>query len=130
MNTAMHALDTALSSADPTTVLAGAWEALDLGGQVADAVTWDESSDELCALTAAQECLAARTLLPLPETGRPITLEAGDIQPGPGGLAPYAALLDRARQALASLAEQDVQLGEAAEHAAAAARSLAAVRGQ
>ncbi|MFJ8863994.1 hypothetical protein ACIRD8_37065 [Streptomyces sp. NPDC102451] len=130
MNTAMNALDAALGSADPATVLAGAWEALDLGGRVADAVTWDGAGDDLLALTAAQECLAARSLLPLPGTGRPISLEAGDIRTGPDGLEPYVTLLDRAHRALAGLAEQDVQLGEAAEHAAAAARSLAAVRGQ
>ncbi|MFD8799921.1 hypothetical protein [Streptomyces atroolivaceus] len=130
MNTAMNALDAALGSADPATVLAGAWEALDLGGQVADAVTWDEAGDELCALMAAQECLAARSLLPLPDTGCPLVLEASDIEAGPGGLEPYVALLERTHRAIADLAEQDVQLGEAAEHAAAAARSLAAVRGQ
>ncbi|MGP3749908.1 hypothetical protein [Streptomyces sp. IBSNAI001] len=130
MNTAMNALDAALGSADPVTVLAGAWEALDLGERVADAVTWDGAGDDLLALTAAQECSVARSLLPLPGTGGPLALEASDIQTGPGGLGPYVALLDRAHLALAGLAGQDVQLGEAADHAAAAARSLAAVRGQ
>ncbi|MFF6937691.1 hypothetical protein [Streptomyces sp. NPDC008312] len=130
MNTAMNALEAALGSADPLTVLAGAWEALDLGERVADAVTWDEAGDDLLALTAAQECSAARSLLPLPETGGPLALEASDIQTGPGGLEPYVALLDRAHLALTGLAEQDDQLGAAADHTAAAARSLAAVRGQ
>ncbi|MCY1655518.1 hypothetical protein AB0K64_29110 [Streptomyces sp. NPDC053741] len=130
MNTSMNALDDNLASRDPSTVLAGAWDALDLGARVADAITWEETSDELLALTAAQECSAARALLPLPGTGRPVPLEASEIQAGPGGLAPYAGLLERTYRALAGLAEQDVQLSEAAEHAAAAARSLAAVRGQ
>ncbi|MDX3055967.1 hypothetical protein PV394_12590 [Streptomyces sp. NE06-03E] len=130
MNTSMNDLEAALGSADPLTVLAGVWEALDLGERVADAVTWDEAGDDLLALTAAQECSAARSLLPLPETGCPLALEVSDIRTGPSGLDPYVALLGRARLALAGLAEQDVQLGEAADHAAAAARSLAAVRGQ
>ncbi|MFE7751367.1 hypothetical protein [Streptomyces sp. NPDC057428] len=129
MNTAMNALDAALASTHPATVLAGAWDALDLGERVADAVTWDEASDDVLALTAAQECSAARSLLPVPETGRPLPLDANEIQAGPGGLAPYVALLDRAHGALAGLAAEDAQLGRAAEHAATAARSLAAVRG-
>ncbi|MFD9831910.1 hypothetical protein [[Kitasatospora] papulosa] len=128
MRTSMNALEEALESPDPSTALAGAWEALDLGERVADAVTWDGTGDELLALTAAQACLAARTLLPLPGSGRPHHLDASDIQPGHGGLAPYADLLDRAHRALAYLAEQDLQLGEAAAHAATAARALAGVR--
>ncbi|MET9595689.1 hypothetical protein ABZY45_32895 [Streptomyces sp. NPDC006516] len=128
MNTSINTLDEALASSSPSTVLAAAWDALDLGARVADAVTWDGTGDELLALTAAQSCSAARSLLPLPEQGQPIPLEASEIQPGPGGLAPYADLLGRAHRALADLAGQDVQLSEAAEHAATAARALAAAR--
>ncbi|MGW0784939.1 hypothetical protein [Streptomyces sp. NPDC002913] len=128
MNTSMNTVDEALASSSPSTVLAGAWEALDLGARVADAVAWDGTGDELLALTAAQSCSAARSLLPLPEHGRPIPLEASEIQDGPSGLTPYADLLDRAHRALADLAGQDAQLSEAAEHAATAARALAAVR--
>lgn len=99
----MNALDDNLASRDPSTVLAGAWDALDLGARVADAITWEETSDELLALTAAQECSAARALLPLPGTGRPVPLEASEIQAGPGGLAPYrrpsGADVPRARRA-------------------------------
>ncbi|MDP5317345.1 hypothetical protein [Streptomyces poriferorum] len=119
-----------MASSSPSTVLAAAWDALDLGARVADAVTWDGTGDELLALTAAQSCSAARSLLPPPEHGRPIPLEASEIQGGPDGLTPYVGLLDRAHRALVGLAEQDAQLGEAAEHAATAARALAAVRGQ
>ncbi|WP_331725944.1 hypothetical protein [Streptomyces sp. NBC_01012] len=130
MNTSMNTVDEALAASSPSTVLAAAWDALDLGVRVADAVTWDGTGDELQALTAAQACSAARSLLPLPDTGPPIPLEAGEIQDGPGGLAPYVSLLGRTHGALAALAGTDAQLGEAAEHAATAARALAAVRGQ
>ncbi|MGW1817349.1 hypothetical protein ACWCQM_27725 [Streptomyces sp. NPDC002125] len=130
MNTSMNTVDEALASSSPSTVVAAAWDALDLGARVADAVTWDGTGDELLALTAAQSCSAARSLLHLPETGRPIPLEASEIQAGPDGLAPYVGLLDRTHHALAALAGTDAQLGEAAEHAATAARALAAVRGQ
>ncbi|MEU1217159.1 hypothetical protein ABZ424_33170 [Streptomyces sp. NPDC005790] len=130
MNTSMKTVDEALASSSPSTVLAAAWDALDLGARVADAVAWDGAGDELLALTAAQACSTARSLLPLPEHGRPIPLEASEIPAGPGGLTSYADLLDRTHRALADLAGQDAQLGEAAEHAATAARALAAVREQ
>ncbi|MEV6312613.1 hypothetical protein AB0M10_29005 [Streptomyces sp. NPDC051840] len=130
MNTTIDDLDAALRSDGASTVLAGAWEALDLGVRVADAVTWDGSGDELLALTAAQECAAARALLPLPATGQPLPLDPVDISAGADGLAPFAALLDRAHRALAGLAEGDAQLTAATHHAAAAAAALAAVREQ
>jgi hypothetical protein len=88
LNTSMNTVDEALASSSPSTVLAAAWDALDFGARVADAVTWDGTGDELLALTAAQACSAARSLLPLPEHGRPIPLEASEIPAGPGGPPP------------------------------------------
>ncbi|MER5182646.1 hypothetical protein ABT009_30570 [Streptomyces sp. NPDC002896] len=128
-------LDAALDATDRTQVLAAAWETFDVAEQVADAVAFEDSSDELQALVAAQASSAGQILLPLPESGRPIDVPAP--AQGAEGLAPYVSLLRHAQVALERMAaEPEVEedgravLQEAADKAAIAAEALAAVREQ
>ncbi|MEU8526637.1 hypothetical protein AB0C77_13755 [Streptomyces sp. NPDC048629] len=122
---------TMLASANPLEVLAAAWDAFDVAHRVASAVTWEDGADELQALVASQSCMDGRTLLPLPESGRP--LETPDIAAGPEGLDPWVDLLHEVRDALVRLGDgESVEarafLGEVAGYAEAGASSLAAVR--
>ncbi|WP_331743959.1 hypothetical protein OH809_44200 (plasmid) [Streptomyces sp. NBC_00873] len=133
MTTELNNVSDALADSDVSKVLGGAWDALDLAGRLADAIAWDEASNELQALIAAQECVTARDLLPVPQTGAPLNL--AEIEPGTAGLTPYISLLSRAQEALARLASTgdnsaDVQsrLSEAARHASAARDALSTVR--
>ncbi|WP_371798412.1 hypothetical protein OG963_04005 [Streptomyces sp. NBC_01707] len=135
MTAQLNRVSEALSESDAYTVLSGAWDALDLVGRLADAIAWDEASDELQALVVAQECFTARDLLPVPETGGPLNL--AEIEPGTAGLAPYIGLLDRTHGALVRLASAgdsstgaQSSLSEAARHASAAREALTTVREQ
>lgn len=135
MTAQLNRVSEALSESDAYTVLSGAWDALDLAGRLADAIAWDEASDELQALIVAQECYTARDLLPVPETGGPLNL--AEIEPGTAGLAPYIGLLDQTHGALVRLASaRDISTGaqsrlsEAARHASAAREALTTVREQ
>ncbi|MET7550234.1 hypothetical protein ABZS95_38360 [Streptomyces sp. NPDC005479] len=135
MTAQLNRVSEALSESDAHTVLSGAWDALDLAGRLADAIAWDEASDELQALIVAQECFTARDLLPAPETGDPLNL--AEIEPGTAGLAPYIGLLDRTQGALVRLASAgdsstgaQSRLSEAARHASAAREALTTVREQ
>ncbi|MFJ6934760.1 hypothetical protein [Streptomyces sp. NPDC101132] len=123
-----------LDSEDAAVVLAAAWEVFQVCGGVSDAVAFEEGSDELQALVAAQKCAAGRDLMPLPTTGGPVPVPSPG--PGAGGLDPYVRLLAHVEQALVRLAatadsvgEGAAQvLGEAASLASGAAAALAAVR--
>jgi hypothetical protein len=133
MTAELNRVSEALAESDAYTVLAAAWDALDLAGRLADAIAWDEASDELQALIVAQECVTARDLLPVPETGVPLNL--AEIEPGTAGLAPYIALLDRTHGALVRLAsagdgstDMPSRLREAARHTSAARAALTTVR--
>ncbi|WP_405668979.1 hypothetical protein [Streptomyces sp. NBC_00055] len=135
MTAELNRVSEALSESDAYMVLSGAWDALDLAGRLADAIAWDEASDELQALIVAQECFTARDLLPVPETGGPLNL--AEIEPGTAGLAPYIGLLDRTLGALVRLASAGdssmgarSRLSEAARHASAAREALTTVREQ
>ncbi|MEU2134149.1 hypothetical protein [Streptomyces sp. NPDC018352] len=112
-------------------VLAAAWDAFDLVGRVADAVTWDGGGDELEAMVAAQACSAGRQLLPLPEHGRPYDLPP--VPPGAAALVPHVQLLRLVQAALdrvaaAEAGEGRAVLERAAGHARSGADALAAVR--
>ncbi|HEY9373086.1 hypothetical protein [Streptomyces sp.] len=122
-----------LASSEPRQVFAAAWEAFDVAGRVADAVTWEVGSDELQALVAAQSCSAGQALLPPPESGRPA--ETPVLAEGAEGLDPWVDLLRQVEAALVQLsdgqsAEARAVLVEAAGHADVGATALAAVRGR
>ncbi|MFD9410152.1 hypothetical protein ACFWBN_24515 [Streptomyces sp. NPDC059989] len=131
--TAINVLDSQLDSEDAAAVLAAAWDVLEMTTGLCDAIAFDEGSDELQAMVAAQKCSEGRDLLPLPTTGGPVT--APPPEPGAAGLVPYVRLLEHVGGALARLAagrsEAEAQgLGRAGELAAGAAAALAVVRGQ
>ncbi|MGW1674585.1 hypothetical protein [Streptomyces sp. NPDC002324] len=115
--------------------MAAAWEAFDVAVRVADAAAFEEGSDELQALLAAQVGAEGRNLLPLPERGQPI--DVPPLSPGVDGFTPYVSLLRRAQTALERLAVvpgetasgQEV-MQAAAGKAATAAGALLAVREQ
>lgn len=126
-------LDAALDSTDRSQAVAAVWEAFDVAARVADTVAFEDGSDELQALIAAQASAAGRNLLPLPESGRPVDVPS--LPPGAAGLAPYASLLSHAQAALERMAgEPGVEEGgraamrEAADKAATAAGALLATR--
>lgn len=126
-------LDAALDSTDRPQIMAAAWEAFDVAERVADAVAFEEGSDELQALIAAQASAAGRDLLPLPESGQPIDVPSPS--PGAEGLAPYVSLLHHAQAALERMStepgvEDDGRavMREAAGKAATAAGALLATR--
>ncbi|MGW2089693.1 hypothetical protein [Streptomyces sp. NPDC001880] len=123
-------LGAAPEPAELSGVLAAAWDAFDLVGRVADAVTWD-GGDELEAMIAAQACSAGRQLLPLPEHGRPYELPP--VPPGAAALVPHVRLLRLVQAALdraaaAEAGEGRAVLERAAGHARSGADALAAVR--
>ncbi|MGC8923527.1 hypothetical protein AB7952_33430 [Streptomyces sp. PG2] len=123
----------ALDSTSRSEVVAAAWEVFDVAERVADAIAFEDGSDELQALVAAQASAAGRSLLPLPESGRPL-----DVPPptsGAEGLAPYVDLLRRAQAALERVAagpgaEEDSRavLRQAAGEAGTAAEALLVTR--
>ncbi|MFC7841860.1 hypothetical protein [Streptomyces sp. NPDC057382] len=122
-----------MDSTDRSRVMVAAWETFDVAERVAGAVAFEEGSDELRALIAAQASAAGRDLLPLPETGQPIDVPSPS--PGAEGLAPYVHLLQHAREALErtaagpGLAEEGrAVMQEAADKAATAAEALLATR--
>lgn len=126
-------LDAALDSTDRSQVVTAVWEAFDVAARVADTVAFEDGSDELQALIAAQASAAGRSLLPLPESGHPIGVPP--LLPGAEGLAPYVSLLRHAQAALEHMSvEPGVEEGgpavmrEAADKAATAAVALLAVR--
>lgn len=132
---ALLKLDEQLDSEDAAAVLAAAWDIFDTITKLADDITFDEGSDELQAMVAAQQCSEGLDRLPLPPTGRPVT--APPPEPGAAGLAPYVRLLERVSASLTRLSVGDVAdeasaraLVEVGELASGAARSLAFVRGQ
>ena len=132
---ALLRLDTQLDSEDAAAVLAAAWDALSMTTGLCDSITFDEDSDELQAMIAAQKCSEGRDRLPLPETGRPVT--APPPEPGPAGLAPYVRLLEHVSDSLTRLSAAETAdegtsraLGQVRELASGAAVALAAVRGQ
>jgi hypothetical protein len=123
----------ALDSTSRSEVVAAAWEAFDVAERVADAIAFEDGSDELQALVAAQASAAGRSLLPLPESGRPLDVPAPS--PGTEGLAPYVDLLRRAQAALERVAagpgaEEDSRavLRQAAGEAGTAAEALLVTR--
>ncbi|MFI1392544.1 hypothetical protein [Streptomyces griseoaurantiacus] len=54
----------ALDSTSRSEVVAAAWEALDVAERVADAITFEDGSDELQALVAAQASAAGSPVAP------------------------------------------------------------------
>ncbi|MFI8105400.1 hypothetical protein [Streptomyces sp. NPDC086023] len=112
-----------LESEDTAVALAAVWEVFHLCGGVADAVAFEEGSDELQALVASQKCAAARDLVPLPTTGSAVPVPL----PGPGvdGLDPYVRLLAQVEETLVRLAGTADSVGEGAGQVLAEAASLA-----
>ncbi|MFD9081689.1 hypothetical protein [Streptomyces erythrochromogenes] len=130
---ALVELDARLNSEDTVTALAAAWDVFTLATEVADAITFEEGNDELQAMTAAQQSMAGRNLLPLPQSGRAVKLAAPT--PGADGLGPHVRLLEHLSGSLTRLsvaeatdAEAARSLGRAAELAAGAALALSRVR--
>lgn len=126
-------LDEALDSADRSQVLAAAWEAFAAAEWVADSVAFEEGSDEVQALIAAQASAAGRNLLPLPGSGHPVNVPSPP--PGADSLAPYATLLRHVQAALEQAAANPgpddggrAAAQEAASKAATAAEALLATR--
>ncbi|MFC7885288.1 hypothetical protein ACFUVV_25930 [Streptomyces sp. NPDC057376] len=126
-------LEDALDSADQSQVLAAAWEAFAAAEWVAHFIAFEEESDEVQALIAAQASTAGRSLLPLPESGHPI--DVPPPPPGADGLTPYATLLRRVQAALEEAAAGrgpddgwHAAAQEAASKAAIAAEALLATR--
>ncbi|MFD5489461.1 hypothetical protein ACFWIV_28805 [Streptomyces virginiae] len=135
MSATLLRLDTQLDSEDTAAVLAAAWDVLSMTTGLCDSITFDDDSDELQAMIAAQKCSEGRDRLPLPETGRPVT--APPPAPGPAGLAPYVRLLEHVSDSLTRLSAAETAaegslhaLGQVKDLAAGAAVALAAVRGQ
>lgn len=62
----------ALDSTSRAEVVAAVWEAFDVAERVADAVAFEDGSGELQALVAARASTVGRSLLPPPESGRPV----------------------------------------------------------
>ncbi|MFD3809312.1 hypothetical protein ACFWTC_38630 [Streptomyces sp. NPDC058619] len=126
-------LDARLDSEEAAAVLAAAWDAFGVAAELCDGITFEESSDELQAMVAAQQCVAGQALLPLPETGGPVA--AAPPGPGAAGLDPYVRLLEHVSGSLTRVSaagahgtETAQALVRAAELAAGAAVALAAVR--
>ncbi|MER5930999.1 hypothetical protein [Streptomyces sp. NPDC002054] len=69
---ALAYLGAQLDAPDAATVLAAVWDTLTLITELADATAFEEGSDELQAMAAAQRCSQARDLLPLPTGGEPV----------------------------------------------------------
>ncbi|MER6314440.1 hypothetical protein ABT237_11805 [Streptomyces sp. NPDC001581] len=132
MTTALMDLDARLDSEATVAVLGAVWDVFTVAAEVADAVTFEEGSDELQAMSAAQQCMAGRNLLPLPQSGVPVEVAAPT--PGAAGLDPYVRLLEHAERSLVRLttaghaSEAERPLIEAGTMASRAAAALAAVR--
>ncbi len=132
MTTALVELDAQLDSEDGAAVLAAVWDVFTVATEVADAVTFEEGSDELQAMSAAQQCMAGRGVLPVPKSGLPVKVPA--LAPGAVGLDPYVRLLEHAERSLVRLAAASAgegaeqALSEATVMASRAAAALAAVR--
>ncbi|MFE1416722.1 hypothetical protein ACFW6F_38895 [Streptomyces sp. NPDC058746] len=94
-------LDARLDSLDTVAVRAAAWDVFDMATGLCDRITFDEDSDELQTMVAAQQCSEGRDRLPLPESGRPVAAQAPE--PGAAGLVPYVRLLEHVGDALARL---------------------------
>ncbi|MFC9223124.1 hypothetical protein ACFT8W_20765 [Streptomyces hygroscopicus] len=110
-------------------MLAASWEIFDVTGRLADSLVWADGCDELQALATAQSCVAGRSLLPLPEDGHP--REMPQLPSEAEALAPYVTLLRSTHAVLSRLADESEaqQVRQAADHAASAAETLAAIRG-
>ncbi|MBT2478136.1 hypothetical protein [Streptomyces sp. ISL-94] len=120
---ALMELDARLDSEDTAVVLAAAWDVFGVTAELCDSITFEEGSDELQAMLAAQKCAAGRDLLPLPQTGTPVT--APPPGPGAAGLDPYVRLLEHTRQSLDRLLTTADSVGEGAAHALSEATALA-----
>lgn len=120
---ALMELEAQLDSEDTVAVLSAVWDVFTVATEVADAITFEEGSDELQAMMAAQQCTAGRDLLPLPQSGRPV--EVTVPAPGAAGLEPYVRLLEHAQRSLVRLAATADSVGEGAERALSAATTLA-----
>lgn len=131
---ALMVLEAQLESDDAAAVLAAVWGAFTVATEVADAIAFEEGSDEMQALSAAQQCMAGRDLLPLPQSGLPVEVPAP--APGAAGLDPYVRLLEHAQKALVRLTTTADRIGEGAgwslseatKMASRAAVALGAVR--
>ncbi|MEV6685081.1 hypothetical protein AB0N28_07040 [Streptomyces sp. NPDC051130] len=131
---ALADLDAQLDSDDTLTILSAVWDVFTVVTKVADAITFDEGSDELQAMSVARQCMAGRDLLPLPQSGSPVNLPAPAR--GAAGLDPYVQLLEHAQQSLIRLTATADRIGEGAKlslseatkMASRAAVALAAVR--
>ncbi|MFD3874299.1 hypothetical protein [Streptomyces sp. NPDC058623] len=125
-------LDLRLDSGDTSAALAAVWDVLDLVTELCDRITFDEGCDELQAMIAAQQCVEARDLLPLPTSGE--TVAPSTPAPGAAGLAPYAHLLGHVSETLTRLSAADLlavdasSLRRAAELSAGAAAATARIR--
>lgn len=132
MSSMLMGLDAKLDSEGAAAVLAAAWDAFGVAAELCDGITFEDGSDELQAMVAAQKCVAGQALLPLPETGGPVA--AAPPGPGAAGLDPYVRLLERVSGSLTRVSagapgtETAQALVRAAELAAGAAVALAAVR--
>ncbi|WP_031152917.1 hypothetical protein [Streptomyces erythrochromogenes] len=130
---ALVELDARLDSEDTVTALAAAWDAFTLAVEVADSITFEEGNDELQAMAAAQQSMAGRDLLPLPQSGSGV--EATAPAPGADGIGAHVRLLEHVSGSLTRLsaaegtgAEAARCLGRAADLAAGAAEALSRVR--
>ncbi|GAA5216832.1 hypothetical protein [Streptomyces thinghirensis] len=126
-------LEDALASADRPQILAAAWEVFAAAERVADSVAFEEGSDEVQALIAAQASAAGRSLLPLPGSGHPVNVPPPP--PGADSLTPYVKLLRHVQAALEHAAVSPgpddggrAAAQEAASKAATAAEALLATR--
>ncbi|MER8098381.1 hypothetical protein [Streptomyces goshikiensis] len=120
---ALKELDAQLDSEDTAVVLAAVWDVFGMTAEVCHRITFEEGSDELQAMLAGQKCAAGRGLLPLPDTGSPVT--APVPEPGAVGLDPYVRILEHTRNALERLLATADSVGQGAEHVLREAGELA-----
>ncbi|MFJ4781272.1 hypothetical protein [Streptomyces sp. NPDC088762] len=120
---ALRELDSRLDSEDTAVVLAAVWDVFGVATELCDSITFEEGSDELQAMLAAQKCSAGRDLLPLPEVGAPVT--APPPGPGAAGLQPYVRLLEHAGESLHRILSSADSVGEGAARALSEATALA-----
>lgn len=131
---ALLRLEAQLDSEDAAAALAAAWDVFSMTTGLCDSITFDEDSDELQAMIAAQQCSEGRDRLPLPVSGQPVT--APPPEPGAAGLVPYVRLLEHVSDVMSRLSAAETTDAETAgaldkvkELASGAAAALAAVRG-
>lgn len=122
-------LMTALAAENPEMVLAACWDAVSAAGRAADTATWQGGNDELAAMAAAEECAAARELLPRPSVPRAAPRSPGAPRSVPEPMASYADLLTTTAAALDRVADAngDGDLVLAAQHVRRAADVLLGV---